>query len=107
MTARGDKDNTFITMPFGYGFEDVREKDLILIDYDLNTLEGEGISNPAQRFQMWVYDKRPDVNCIIHAHSPHVSAYSMLDEPFQVAHMDAAFFNEDVAWLREWPGLPI
>jgi len=56
---------------------------------------------------MWVYDKRRDVNCIIHAHSPYVSAYSMLDEPFVVAHMDAAFFNEDVAWLSEWPGLPI
>lgn len=107
MTARAEQDGTFITMPFGSGFEDVREKDLIVMDYDLNTLEGEGISNPAQRFQMWVYDQRPDVNCIIHAHSPHVSAYSMLDVPFQVAHMDAAFFNEDVAWLRDWPGLPI
>lgn len=106
MTAR-TAEGTFITMPFGYGFEDVREQDLITMDYDLNTLEGEGMSNPAQRFQMWVYDKRPDVNCIIHAHSPYVSAYSMIDEPFEVAHMDAAFFNEDVAWLREWPGLPI
>ncbi len=107
MTSRGQEDNTFITMPFGYGFEDVREQDLLLMDYDLKTIEGRGMSNPAQRFQMWIYDKRPDVNCIIHAHSPHVSAYSMLDEPFHVAHMDAAFFNEDVAWLREWPGLPI
>ena len=107
MTARSDKDGIFLTMPFGFGFEDVNEKDLILVDYDLNTVEGKGISNPAQRFQMWIYDKRPDVNCIIHAHSPHVSAYSMIDEPFQVAHMDAAFFNEDIAWLREWPGLPI
>ena len=107
MTAKGDEDGTFWTMPFGFGFEDVREQDLILVDTDLKTLEGEGMSNPAQRFQMWVYDKRPDVNCIIHAHSPHVSAYSMIDEPFEVAHMDATFFNEDVAWLREWPGLPI
>lgn len=107
MTARGKTDGTFITMPFGYGFEDVTEQSLITMDYDLNTIEGEGMSNPAQRFQMWVYDKRPDVNCIIHAHSPYVSAYSMIDEPFEIAHMDAAFFNEDVAWLREWPGLPI
>lgn len=107
MTARKKGEDGFITMPFGYGFEDVTEDCLLTVDYDLNTLEGEGMSNPAQRFQMWVYDKRPDVNCIIHAHSPYVSAYSMIDEPFHVAHMDAAFFNEDVAWLREWPGLPI
>ncbi len=107
MTARGEKPNTYIAMPFGFGFEDVGQDDLITMDNDLNTLEGKGISNPAQRFQMWIYDKRPDVNCIIHAHSPYVSALSMIDEPFEVAHMDAAFFNEDVAWLREWPGLPI
>ena len=47
-------------MPFGFGFEDVSENDLIAIDTDLNLVEGEGMSNPAQRFQMWVYDKRPD-----------------------------------------------
>lgn len=107
MTAKADRSGTFWTMQFGAGFEDIRERDLLLVDNDLKTVEGHGMANPAQRFQMWVYDKRPDVNCIIHAHSPYVSAYSMIDEPFHVAHMDAAFFNQDVAWLREWPGLPI
>ena len=107
MTVKGEDADTFWTMPFGLGFEDVTPKSLILVDDDLVTLKGEGLANPAQRFQMWVYDKRPDVNCIIHAHSPYVSAYSMIDEPFHVAHMDACFFSNDVAWLRKWPGLPI
>jgi L-fuculose-phosphate aldolase len=107
MTAKAERPGTFLTMRFGAGFEDVTARDLLLVDSDLKTIEGDGMANPAQRFQMWVYDKRPDVNCIVHAHSPFVSAYSMLDEPFHIAHMDASFFSEDIAWLREWPGLPI
>ena len=79
----------------------------LLVDDDLNVLEGEGMPNPSNRFHLWIYRERPQVNAIMHTHAPHVSALSMIGVPLAVSHMDSTLFFEDCAWLREWPGTPI
>ncbi|KAG1386972.1 hypothetical protein G6F59_016610 [Rhizopus arrhizus] len=73
----------------------------------MEVLEGPGTPNPAVRFHFWVYRQRPDVQCILHTHPPHVSTLSMTGQPLVVAHMDATPFHNDCAHLKEWPGLPI
>jgi len=100
-------DGSFLTTPLAYGFGEIRPASVMRIDDSLRVLEGRGVPNPAVRFHLWVYRRRPDVNCVIHTHPPYVSALSMTGEPLQVAHMDATPFFEDCAFLREWPGLPI
>lgn len=108
ISARGEKPGTCWTLRFGDGFDEVSASRLMLVDEELNVLEGsEGMANPATRFHVWVYKHRPDVNCIIHTHPVHVSALSMLDEELVVAHMDTTPFHDDCAYLPEWPGLPI
>lgn len=107
ITARGEEPGTFWTLQFGVGADEVRASELIQIDEDLNPLDGKSLPNPANRFHIWVYKERPDVNCIVHTHPPAVSALSMVGEPLAVAHMDATPFFDDCAFLAEWPGLPI
>lgn len=106
-TARGEEPGTFWTLPFGVGADEAKVSELILIDEDLNPLDGKSLPNPANRFHVWVYRHRPDVQCIVHTHPPAASALSMVGEPLVVAHMDATPFFEDCAYLPEWPGLPI
>jgi L-fuculose-phosphate aldolase len=106
-TARGPKEGTYWTFRLGIGFDEATHSYLVLVDDDLNVLEGEGIPNPATRFHTWVYRKRPDVNCIVHTHPPALSALSMTGKNFVVGHMDATPFYDNCAWLPEWPGLPI
>lgn len=107
ITARGPAPKTMWTARFGLGLEEICASDFILVDSDLNVLDGDGMANPSNRFHLWVYAARPDVNCVIHTHPPHVSALSMIGEPLVAAHMDTAMFFEDCAWLPEWPGPPI
>lgn len=107
ISARGDQPGTCWTLRFGDGFDEVAPSRLVLIDEDLNVLDGEGMANPATRFHIWVYRHRPDVHCIIHTHPPHVSALSMLGEELLVSHMDTTPFHDDCAFLPDWPGLPI
>lgn len=106
ITVRG-KGQTFLTTPMAVGFDEMTEERVLRIDQDLQVLEGQGAANPAVRFHMWVYRVRPDVNCIVHTHPPHVSALSMTGRPLRVAHMDATPFADDCGFLKEWPGLPI
>jgi L-fuculose-phosphate aldolase len=107
LTARGQKPGTYYMLRFGLGLDEITAANLLLVDDDLNVLEGDGMPNPSNRFHLWIYRARPAVGAIMHTHPPHISALSMIGVPLAVSHMDTTLFFEDCAWLREWPGTPI
>lgn len=107
ISARSERPGAYWTLRFGLGFDEASPDDFIEVDSDLNTLTGEGMANPATRFHLWVYDARPDVNAIVHAHSPWVSALVAARQPLVVAQMDMTPFYNDCAFLADWPGVPI
>ncbi|GAA5232877.1 aldolase [Verticiella sediminum] len=107
ITARAEEPGTYFTLRFGVGADEATAESVIRIDDDLQPLDGRSLPNPANRFHMWVYAQRPDVQCIVHTHPPATSALAMVGEPLVVAHMDATPFHNDCAFLPEWPGLPI
>ena len=42
ITARGEANGTMWTLPFGVGFEEMKASDFLLVDDNLNVLEGKG-----------------------------------------------------------------
>jgi L-fuculose-phosphate aldolase len=107
ITARAERDGAYYTQRLGLGFDEITDANLLLVDEDLNVLEGDGMPNPANRFHSWIYRARPDVRCIVHTHAFHVAALSMLEVPLVVSHMDTTPLYGDCAFLAEWPGVPV
>lgn len=107
ITARGVEEGTYYTQRLGLGFDEICSSNLLLVNEDLEVLDGEGMANPANRFHSWIYRSRPDVQCVIHTHPIHLSALAMLGRPLKVAHMDSCMLYEDVAFLEKWPGVPV
>lgn len=107
ITARAEQPGTYYTQQLGLGFDEITEDNLLLVDEDLNVLEGNGMANPANRFHSWIYRARPDVNCIVHTHPFHVAALSMLEVPLVISHMDVTPLYQDCAFLKDWPGVPV
>ncbi|TDD86811.1 aldolase [Actinomadura rubrisoli] len=107
ITARGKEPGTYYTQRLGLGFDEITEENLLLVDEDLNVLEGDGMPNPANRFHSWIYRAREDVNCIIHTHSLHTAALAMLEVPLVVSQMDTTPLYDDCAFLKDWPGVPV
>ncbi|MFJ1551337.1 class II aldolase/adducin family protein [Streptomyces sp. NPDC088246] len=70
ISTRGQETGTYYTQRLGLRFDEITEDNLLLVDEDLNVLEGGGMPNPANRFHSWIYRAREDVNCIIHTHTP-------------------------------------
>lgn len=101
-----DNPQNYWTLRFGLGFEEARAEDFLLVDGDMHAVGKKGMGNPATRFHLWVYKDRPHVSCIIHAHSPWISALVAAAQPLVVAQMDMCPFYDDCAFLGEWPGLP-
>ena len=62
VTARGAEPGTYWTMCFGLGQEESTASSVLLVDDDLQVLQGEGMPNPANRFHLWIYRARPAVN---------------------------------------------
>jgi L-fuculose-phosphate aldolase len=107
VTARGPEDETCWTVRFGLGLDEVGPGDYLLVDKDLNVLEGDGMPSPAALFHLWVYRRRPDVMATVHTHAPYTSALSMIGAPLKPANMDPAMYYDDCAHLGHWPGPPI
>lgn len=106
ITLRDGESDRMFTLPLGTGLEEVEDSKILLVDQDLNTLQGRGKANPGVRFHGWIYRHHPHVMAIVHTHPPALSALSMLGIPMPVAHMDAAMFHEDCGFLARWPGVP-
>lgn len=107
ITARAEKPGTYLTQRLGFGFDEISVSNLLLVNEDLEVLQGDGMANPANRFHSWLYRARPDVQCIIHTHAVHTAALSMLEVPLEISHMDNCVLYEDVAFLPKWPGVPV
>ena len=111
LTARGPEEGTYWTLPLGVAFDEAETSAWLLIDDALQVRAGDGAfgsrePNPATRFHLWVYRARADVHAIVHTHSPAASALAAAEQPIVVAHMDATPLFDDIAFLRDWPGLP-
>ncbi|SEQ79673.1 L-fuculose-phosphate aldolase [Nitrosomonas sp. Nm51] len=107
ITARSEKPGTYLTQRLGLGFDEICAGNLLLVNEDLDVLQGDGMANPANRFHSWLYRARPDVQCIIHTHAVHTAALSMLEIPLEISHMDNCVLYDDVAFLPKWPGVPV
>ena len=107
ITCRAAKPGTYYTQRLGLGFDEITAENLLLVDEDLNVLSGSGMANPANRFHSWLYRARPDVTCVIHTHPLHITALSMLELPLEISHMDVCPLYNEVAFLAEWPGIPV
>jgi L-fuculose-phosphate aldolase len=105
VTARADQPDTWWTLQFGYGFDEATAERMVLVDEDLKALSG-GRPNPGVRFHVWIYNKRPDVQAIVHTHAPHASALAATGKPLNTIHMDSAMLH-GTAHLPDWPGVPV
>jgi len=106
VTVRCDA-QTLWTTDFALGLREARAGNLLRVDRNMQVVEGEGMPNPAVRFHLWIYDRRPDVQSIVHTHPLHASALAMIGQPLVAAHMDAMMLHGECAHLPDWPGVPV
>ncbi len=69
--------NLLIT-PTGARKERLTEHDLIVIDRQGKKIEGQGEPSMEMWMHIWIYNRRPDIKAVIHAHPPYSTAYSFI-----------------------------
>jgi L-fuculose-phosphate aldolase len=105
VTARHPS-GTYLSLPFGLGLDEADAAELVHFDRDMRSLRDGFMVHPGIRFHLWIYDRRPDVQAIVHTHPPASMALAMTHEPLRVVSMDAAMLYGSVGYLGHWPGTP-
>ncbi len=91
------KDKIIITTS-GSAVERLTKKELVAIDFEGNSLEKGKKPSSEKLMHIQIYNKRPDINAIMHVHSPYLSAFAAARRA-----LDEAFMAEIVYYFGKIP----
>lgn len=83
------KDGTFLVTPTGISKSFITPEKLLRIDESAKVLEGLEGYRPSSEIKMHLrcYQKRPDVNSVIHAHPPGATGFAVAHRPMDMYNM--------------------
>jgi L-fuculose-phosphate aldolase len=105
LTARAPGGDSFWCHGYGQGFEEVRAADLHNADMALRVLSGPGRISPSLVIHTGLYAARPDVNCVIHTHSPHAVMLTATGQNLLPLFQSALMFQGDCTLHAEYGGI--
>jgi L-ribulose-5-phosphate 4-epimerase len=77
--------------PSGVRYEDLRPEHMVILDLDGRQVEGDLKPSSDTASHLYIYRHRPDVNGVVHTHSPYATAFAAVGQPIPVyltAHGD-------------------
>lgn len=95
----------FWVNPFGLLAEEVAPDNVIKVDKSGNVLEGAHPVNVAGFcIHAAIHEARPDVNCVIHTHSPHATVFGALGRLIEPVDQNCCMFFENHSLYTEYGG---
>jgi len=70
-------ENLILATPTGFSKADVRLEDILLVDFKGQVVEGRHKVFSEIAWHLAIYDIRPDIQCIVHAHPPVASGLAL------------------------------
>jgi ribulose-5-phosphate 4-epimerase/fuculose-1-phosphate aldolase len=90
----------------GWGFEEVDEQRVVLVDGGGTVVEGDGPRHVESYIHTAVLDARDDVGAVVHTHAAATTAFAALGVPLRpISHEGALFVPPDIARFTGTSGL--
>jgi len=70
--------------PSGVRYEDLQPEHMVIVDLKGKVIEGDLKPSSDTVTHLYIYRHRPDVNGIVHTHSPYATAFAALGRPVPV-----------------------
>ena len=94
-------DGTVLVTPTGLSKVDVTPDDLVVVSLEGRVREGRRAPSSELRMHLRIYQRRPDVNAVVHAHPPVATGFAVAGEAFV-----APVLPEVILQLGEVPLVP-
>ncbi len=83
--------------PSGVEYPDLKPEDILLMDSQGNVCQGEGKPSSEAGFHIALYQNRPDVNAVVHTHSPYATTFACLNREIPAVHYLIAFAGKKLS----------
>ncbi len=84
ISGRDPETGHVVIKPSGVKYEDLRPEHLVILDTDGKIIEGDLKPSSDTASHLYIYRHRPDVNGVVHTHSPYATAFAALGRPIPV-----------------------
>lgn len=74
--------------------------DIIIVDIEGNILEGQGKPSCETFLHLGIYNKRGDINAVVHTHSPYAAGFSMSGKELKWLEGFGSIENPYIPWVR-------
>jgi L-ribulose-5-phosphate 4-epimerase len=99
--ARDPESGKIVVTPSGLDYSALGPADMIVVDIDMNVIDG--VYRPSVATNLWtaILRARPDVHAVVHSHSPYATAFSVIDRPIPiVTETQANWFGQPIQVAR-------
>jgi len=84
ISARDPETDLVVIKPSGVMFEDLRPEHHVVVNLEGTIIEGDLKPSSDTASHLYIYRHRPDVNGIVHTHSPFATAFAAVGRPIPV-----------------------
>ena len=84
VSARDPETGYVVIKPSGVKYEALRPEQMVIVNLDGQIIEGKLKFSSDTASHLYIYRRRPDVNGIVHTHSPYATAFAALGKPIPV-----------------------
>ncbi len=84
ISARDPQTGYVAIKPSGVRYEDLRPGHMVILDLDGRQVEGDLKPSSDTASHLYIYRHRPDVNGVVHTHSPYATAFAAVNRPIPV-----------------------
>jgi L-ribulose-5-phosphate 4-epimerase len=81
ISARDPETGLVVIKPSGVRYEVLRPEDHVVVDLHGEVIEGSLKPSSDTASHLYVYRHRPDVNGVVHTHSPYATAFAAVSRP--------------------------
>jgi L-ribulose-5-phosphate 4-epimerase len=84
VSARDPESGLVVIKPSGLRYEELRPEHMVVVGLDGRRVEGDLKPSSDTASHLYIYRHRPDVNGVVHTHSPYATAFAAVGRPIPV-----------------------
>lgn len=74
-----------VITPSGMEYEKLTPEDMVIVNLEGNVIEGKWKPSVDTRDHLYIYKHKPEINSIIHTHSPYATCFALLNQEIPCA----------------------
>jgi L-ribulose-5-phosphate 4-epimerase len=84
VSARDPESGLVVIKPSGVRYDELRPEDHVVVNLQGDVVEGDLKPSSDTASHLYIYRHRPDVNGVVHTHSPYATAFAAMGRPIPV-----------------------